>query len=96
MTRAAPPRFSPYDGLARSQDEDDRLNNLALAVLGQGTGQQLLDYLRSITAGLALGPKSTDAELRHLEGQRALVANLMQRIEHARSRHATARAERRP
>jgi hypothetical protein len=84
MTRPPPPRFSPYDGLARSQDEDDALNEIALAVLGTGAGAQLLDYLRSITAGLALGPAATDAELRHLEGQRALVGNIMQRIDHAR------------
>jgi hypothetical protein len=64
-------------------------------VLGTGAGAQLLDYLRSITAGLALGPASSDAELRHLEGQRALVGNIMQRIDHARSRRSSPAAERR-
>jgi hypothetical protein len=93
VTRPTPPRFSQFDGLARPEAEDDRLCDLALAVLGHGQGAALLDYLRSVTAGIALGPAATDAELRHLEGQRALVANIMQRIDHAR-RHRGPAGER--
>ncbi len=39
-------------------------------------GDRLLDHLRALTLKRALGPRSSDEELRHLEGQRQLVARL--------------------
>jgi hypothetical protein len=39
-------------------------------------GRRLLAHLRAQTVGRHLGPEASDAALRHLEGQRALVAHL--------------------
>ena len=36
-------------------------------------GERVLEHLRSITIGRFLGPNATEAELRGLEAQRALV-----------------------
>lgn len=90
MTPRAPRIFSPFDGLERDQAADEAICDLVLAVFGHGAGPQVLDYLRSITAGRALGPGASDAELRHLEGQRALVGNITSRMAHARSKRAAA------
>lgn len=86
----APRIYSPFDGLERDQAADEQICELVLAVFGHGAGPQVLDYFRSITAGRALGPGATDAELRHLEGQRAFVANITQRMACARSKRAAA------
>ena len=45
-------------------------------------GSYLLDYLRTITIERTLGPESSDTLLRHLEGQRQLVAMLTKMAEH--------------
>ena len=50
-------------------------------------GQRLLDYLFAITRNRSLGPDATDAELRHLEGQRHLVAHIHQLINKGREQH---------
>ena len=46
-------------------------------------GKEMLQYLRSITIDAVSGPNISDPELRHLEGQRYLVALLVKRINHA-------------
>jgi hypothetical protein len=43
----------------------------------------VLKYLRSITIEAVTGPAASDAELRHLEGQRYLVGLIERRIKHA-------------
>lgn len=40
-------------------------------------GARLLAVLRALSLDRALGPDATDAALRHLEGQRALVITLL-------------------
>jgi len=50
-----------------------------------GDGRRLLAYLRAITQERALGPDSTDAQLRHLEGQRQLVHHIQVLIERGRN-----------
>jgi len=45
-------------------------------VFAHDDGRRLLRHLHGLTIGLHLGPEATDAALRHLEGQRALVAHL--------------------
>jgi len=37
-------------------------------------GRRVLDHLRAMTTERVLGPDASDAALRHLEGQRSLVA----------------------
>ena len=43
----------------------------------------MLQYLKSVTIEAISGANISDAELRHLEGQRYLVALLVKRINHA-------------
>jgi hypothetical protein len=43
----------------------------------------MLQYLKSITIEAVSGANISDAELRHLEGQRYLVALIVKRINHA-------------
>jgi len=40
-------------------------------------GARVLGVLRAMTVERTLGPDATDAALRHLEGQRALVATIL-------------------
>lgn len=68
------------DGVARSPAEQSRINEqLALAFRG-ASGKAALDYLRSISIERVCGPFAGDAELRHLEGMRFIVAIISQRI----------------
>lgn len=77
-SRGAP--VATADGLPRSRAEEERLNELARHCLATPQGREFIAYLRSITIEVALLPSATDAELRHMEGMRALVA-----IIHARA-----------
>ena len=45
---------------------------------GTPDGRAVLSHLRKITIERVLGPNATDAELRTLEGQRALVHQIEQ------------------
>lgn len=47
-------------------------------------GDRALAYLRSLTVERVLGPGASDAVLRHLEGQRALVIHLTGLVERGR------------
>lgn len=68
------------DGLKLTAAEHDRLNSLMLGVFGRGAGREILQYLRSITIEMVAGPNITDAELRHREGMRHLVAIIETRM----------------
>lgn len=48
-------------------------------------GRRTLDLLKAMTLERATGPEASDATLRHLEGQRCLVALLLALV--ARGRH---------
>ena len=69
------------DGYARSQDEEARLNIMAVEVLGDAAGRDFMTYLESITIRRASGPNIDDAALRHLEGMRFLVHVLSKRVQ---------------
>lgn len=47
-------------------------------------GARVIGHLGSITLGRVLGPKASDAHLRHLEGQRQLIAYVKTLIERGR------------
>lgn len=47
-------------------------------------GQRVLAYLQVITFQRALGPASSDEQLRYLEGQRAMVATILRLIDRGR------------
>ncbi|HER27730.1 MAG TPA: hypothetical protein ENI69_11535 [Rhodospirillales bacterium] len=48
-------------------------------------GVRVIEHLRQTTLCRALGPAASDALLRHLEGQRQLVARILSLIERGRS-----------
>ena len=70
------------DGFARGDEEDKRVSLDIAALFASPTGGSVLKYLRSITIEAVNGPNVTDAELRHMEGQRDLVGLLERRIKH--------------
>jgi len=47
-------------------------------------GDRVIDHLRRTTQGRVLGPAASDRLLRHLEGQRQLVARILALIERGR------------
>lgn len=68
------------DGIERAAAVDRLINEqLALCFKGE-SGKAALDYLRSISIERVCGPFAGDAELRHLEGMRHIVAIISQRI----------------
>lgn len=65
--------------------EADRALALAAArCFRGGDGEAVLAHLRAVTLERALGPGATDAQLRHLEGQRQLVAHVLRLVERGR------------
>ena len=79
-----PSKFVGLDGVVRDVAEEKRLNDAFAACFREIHGQRAIDYLRSITVFNVTGGKATDAELRHLEGQRYLCALIESRIRHGR------------
>jgi hypothetical protein len=71
------------DGFMRSDAEDDRISLEIASLFATPTGQSVLKHLRSITIETVTGANVSDAELRHLEGQRYLVGLIERRIKHA-------------
>lgn len=66
----------PFDGLQVAAGDDGLAGSYA-RVFADGDGRRVLDHLRSLTVNRVLGPAAPDAALRHLEGQRALVASIL-------------------
>lgn len=79
----AQPKYLGVDGYQRPREQDEKLSQDTLALFNTPVGQSVLKYLKSITVDAVAGPNITDAELRHLEGQRYLVALIVKRINHA-------------
>jgi hypothetical protein len=62
------------------------LSRCAARLFGSADGQRLLDHLERVFLLRRAPPQSSDQELRHLEGQRSLVAHLQSLIARGRSR----------
>jgi hypothetical protein len=71
------------DGVQRSKANDTVISQNVAEVFSTPTGQAVLQYLKSITIQLVHGPSVSTESLRHLEGQRFIVALIDQRIAHA-------------
>lgn len=69
------------DGIERSIEVDQRINENIVALLGTDAGKRLMEYLESITIKNVAGPHIGNDELRHREGQRYIVGILSQRIQ---------------
>lgn len=70
------------DGFARRSEDDERISLDIAALFSKPSGKSVLKYLRSITIEAVNGPAVSDAELRHMEGQRYLVGLIERRINH--------------
>jgi len=70
------------DNFPRPKADDDLISRHVNSVFNTPNGAAVLKYLRSITIESVQGPNASDAELRHLEGQRYLVGLIERRINH--------------
>ncbi|MEQ8695122.1 MAG: hypothetical protein RLT05_01020 [Bauldia litoralis] len=71
-----------------SQNAEPRSRALAIAFarcFGTRDGEIVLDHLTNLTQRRFCGPQTTDAALRHLEGQRHLVGYLLALIDRGRA-----------
>tara|TARA_R100000995_G_scaffold40075_1_gene18561 strand:+ start:5620 stop:5901 length:282 start_codon:yes stop_codon:yes gene_type:complete len=75
--------FIGIDGFQRNRADDARMSVNMASLFRTELGQEVFKYLKSITIDAVNGPNVTDAELRHLEGQRYLVGLIDRRIQHA-------------
>lgn len=75
--------FISIDGFQRNRINDHRISIDIATLFNTDLGQSVFKYLKSITIDAVNGPNVTDAELRHLEGQRYLVGLIDRRIQHA-------------
>lgn len=64
------------NGAARTPDDADRAASFARCFAGPD-GARVLGALKAMTLDRALGPDAPEAALRHLEGQRQLVATIL-------------------
>lgn len=68
----------PFDGATvPPENEESALAGAFARCFAGGDGRRVLDHLRGLTLHRTLGPAAPDAALRHLEGQRALVAHVL-------------------
>ncbi|WP_291297610.1 hypothetical protein [Elioraea sp.] len=81
----APPSVVGIDGIRRSPEHEEQISEAMLATFSDGPGARVLAHLRAVTLNRVLGPGASDAELRQHEGRRELVAQIMQRMDHARA-----------
>ena len=71
------------DGFQRDKTEDSKISLNIASLFATPSGEEVLSYLRSITIEQVNGAGVSDAELRHMEGQRYIVGLLESRIRHA-------------
>ena len=74
------------DGRERSRAEQVELSSLAANTFKTKGSQQFLTFLKSITINRVTDAGITDAELRHLEGQRYLVGVIERMVHDGRNR----------
>lgn len=79
----AQPKYLGVDGYQRPREQDEKLSQDVLALFSTPLGMSVMQYLKSITVDAVAGPNISDAELRHLEGQRYIIALIVKRINHA-------------
>jgi hypothetical protein len=83
MKQRAADRALGLDGVIRGKAEEADLNTLATLTFGTDAGGKFLAYLKSITINHVQGPAVSSDELRHIEGQRYIVAIIERRLNHA-------------
>ena len=73
------------DGYQRPKATDEKISKDILALFNTPNGGAVLGYLRSITTDIISGGNISDGELRHLEGQRYIIALIVKRMNHAQT-----------
>jgi len=71
------------DGFRRDKSEDTKINLNIATLFNTDAGRSVLKYLRSITIEQVNGAGVSDAELRHMEGQRYIVGLIETRMQNA-------------
>ena len=87
MTRgpeAPPTGWDWFDGDPSYASASDDLCRQAAACLQTPSGQELLRHLQRAFLDRRVPPSASDAELRHTEGQRAVVGHLLRLLERGR------------
>lgn len=67
----------PFDDTAAPEAQADDLAGAFARCFTGADGARVLAHLKAVTLSRALGPEAPEAMLRHLEGQRALVATIL-------------------
>jgi hypothetical protein len=75
-----------FEGSPRPAEAGPDLRDAAVSCLGSPAGQLVLTHLRRLFLERRLAPTASDAELRHVEGQRSVVAYLQALLDRARER----------
>lgn len=76
--------FADAGPLSGAPSNDDPAPSFARC-FGSPEGARVLAVLRAMTMDRSLGPEAPDAALRHLEGQRQLVATILALVARGRS-----------
>jgi hypothetical protein len=79
VSLASEERFS-FDPPREARD----IERLYARLFSSEDGRRVLAHLQAVTFGRALGPASPDAQLRHMEGQRAMVATILRLVDRGR------------
>jgi hypothetical protein len=66
----------------QASQEDGSITSAFARCFTSPDGRRVLEHLRRLTLERTLGPGASDALLRHLEGQRQLVAYVLTMIAH--------------
>ncbi len=73
-----------YQRLRPEQIEQKEMERVFARLFSSEDGKKALAYLQVMTFQRALGPSSSDTELRYLEGQRAMVGTILRLIDRGR------------
>ena len=80
------PGWAWFDGPGDAGAPSEEICRSAVVCLGGPHGRVLLRHLRQLFSDRRLSPAASDAELRHLEGQRSVVSHLLQLLERGSGR----------
>jgi len=80
MAENKPNTLIGLDGITRQPQDEENLNTLFHQLFTSSGGSEALRYLKSMTIEAVAGGGISDAELRHLEGQRYIVGLIQRRV----------------
>ena len=74
------PQHLGVDGYPRPKEQDEQISKVIESVFKTPNGLEMLQYLKSITIEAVSGANISDAELRHLEGQRYCLSTAQRQV----------------